>query len=544
MLRNKSKYIMKRLFTLMSILVLVSNSFAAIVSDNDGSAFTTKSEFEALKNNFANQIDNYNLSIDSKIDGAIANYLAGITIKQKTIKSIINADWDTVVMESRYYKNAYQYPNLSLFYSALWQSTSGNDFSELWKNTAWWYGSINYNRTTSSTNNQRLLCDAGEEKSTYPDYITWIGRSADLKETITASLIQSKIDSNSCVTGFMSDSTYGGTKQYYINLMNFINGYWPNAASSAVNVWKPGTMYLPQNRPTLGSGAWKTSGSGAGYITTNVPYSTATFTNELLVEDNKTINDQHLLTFDNISFDQFTDVDWVHTILRGTTNTLGETDFLNATSRASAVRLSENAYDKSTGLPKGGNGSYGRFASRSINGWYAGETTGNVTRAPISIGLINKTYDSEHIRQTADKISIVESKKTYETPKPLNLYNGLPVMYGDVDKETHLIWKPVFKTYNDGAEVNYEVCVELIMGGLWLTGDNKEASAKVCKNDNQTNDWLVTASKTCTFDFDVPATGIVYAKWWLADNTIKSNNKWRIELDLTKCGTYEYQSYS
>ena len=58
--------------------------FAAIVSDNDGSAFVTKKEFEALKEDFADQIAQYNISIDEKIDGAIASYLAGIKLNKKT----------------------------------------------------------------------------------------------------------------------------------------------------------------------------------------------------------------------------------------------------------------------------------------------------------------------------------------------------------------------------------------------------------------------------------------------------------------------------
>ena len=58
-------------------------SFGAVVSDNDGSAFITKAEFDSLKNNFQSQINQYNTSIDAKIDGAIASYLSGIKL-QKT----------------------------------------------------------------------------------------------------------------------------------------------------------------------------------------------------------------------------------------------------------------------------------------------------------------------------------------------------------------------------------------------------------------------------------------------------------------------------
>lgn len=62
------------------MFLLCIESFAAVVSDNDGSAFITKSEFDSLKNNFQAQLDSYNTSIDSKIDNAIASYLSGITM--------------------------------------------------------------------------------------------------------------------------------------------------------------------------------------------------------------------------------------------------------------------------------------------------------------------------------------------------------------------------------------------------------------------------------------------------------------------------------
>ena len=70
--------LMKRLSALALVIILCAESFAAIVSDNDGSAFITKAEFDSLKNDFQTQIDQYNTSIDAKIDGAIAAYLAGI----------------------------------------------------------------------------------------------------------------------------------------------------------------------------------------------------------------------------------------------------------------------------------------------------------------------------------------------------------------------------------------------------------------------------------------------------------------------------------
>ena len=76
---------MKRIISFFMILMLSMNSFAVAVSDNDGSAFITKAEFDSLKNSFQSHLNQYNNSIDSKIDTAISEYLAGITtLKEPT----------------------------------------------------------------------------------------------------------------------------------------------------------------------------------------------------------------------------------------------------------------------------------------------------------------------------------------------------------------------------------------------------------------------------------------------------------------------------
>ncbi|MBO6120023.1 MAG: hypothetical protein J6P02_06105 [Lachnospiraceae bacterium] len=75
---RKSTRIAKRALALILVVLMSINTLGAIVSDNDGSAFITKAEFDSMKNDFQSQIDQYNTSIDSKIDGAIASYLAGI----------------------------------------------------------------------------------------------------------------------------------------------------------------------------------------------------------------------------------------------------------------------------------------------------------------------------------------------------------------------------------------------------------------------------------------------------------------------------------
>ena len=85
---GKRLKIVKKVLCLVFAFLLSTESFAAAVSDNDGSAFITKAEFDSLKNNFQSQIDQYNTSIDAKIDAAIASYLSGI--KVETVAQLVN----------------------------------------------------------------------------------------------------------------------------------------------------------------------------------------------------------------------------------------------------------------------------------------------------------------------------------------------------------------------------------------------------------------------------------------------------------------------
>ena len=88
MMNKKVKYIVS---ILLAISLISFNAISSVVSDSDGSAFVTKAEFEALKQGFASQVENYNSSIDGKIDGAIASYLAGISLtRTETAKANIS----------------------------------------------------------------------------------------------------------------------------------------------------------------------------------------------------------------------------------------------------------------------------------------------------------------------------------------------------------------------------------------------------------------------------------------------------------------------
>lgn len=69
-----------------SIFVIITfgalNSFAAVVSDNDGASFITKAEFDSLNNTFQAALNEFNTGIDNKLSGAINSYISGV--KQET----------------------------------------------------------------------------------------------------------------------------------------------------------------------------------------------------------------------------------------------------------------------------------------------------------------------------------------------------------------------------------------------------------------------------------------------------------------------------
>lgn len=104
----------KRIFTILMVFALNTASYAA-VGANDGSAFTTKAEFDALVNTFNEQMDKYENSIVSKIDGAIANYIAS----RADTRSIILTDYAS--MTAAYgseYVTFYNYPTSNPFRSS------------------------------------------------------------------------------------------------------------------------------------------------------------------------------------------------------------------------------------------------------------------------------------------------------------------------------------------------------------------------------------------------------------------------------------------
>lgn len=94
------KNVLKKILILLLLFCVNINTviFSAVVSDNDGSAFVNKAEFEALKHDFSNQITKYEKSISNKIDGAIASYLSGINVSRPETKEFFDGEGQKVLI--------------------------------------------------------------------------------------------------------------------------------------------------------------------------------------------------------------------------------------------------------------------------------------------------------------------------------------------------------------------------------------------------------------------------------------------------------------
>ena len=192
---SKGTRLIKRMAALFLVLLLSIESYGAVVSDNDGSAFITKAEFDSLKNDFQAQIDNYNTSIDSKIDGAIAAYLAGIKVNMTGTETVLyfksfsdDSVTDVTMREPTAIKSTYgygrKYMNFGFSSMYTWEyAISANGY---------------LNNTNYSYSNRRLLTyDKGTKK------YRWAGWTDKWQETAN---ITAFVNAGSQDTGYTNSN--------------------------------------------------------------------------------------------------------------------------------------------------------------------------------------------------------------------------------------------------------------------------------------------------------------------------------------------------
>ena len=254
-----------------------STFFAAVVSDNDGSAFITKAEFDSLKNNFQTQLDSYNTSIDSKIDNAIASYLAGISAEQ-TIA--FNGFIETKGTNDYIYSRKSNYDGIT---KQMWNIIN-YVFIE-WGFNSTYSGNINlypfWNKTYTGItyyNNYVLHCQNLNALYSYDVY----GYSFDENGVVRNKY---KTDNINIVANHFGAGDMGGAGNYAwhypISMFNrserkintrytdFTNGtyrYWRAAAVDRATIKANIANILPDNGRTTGSTSWWNQQYIGGYL--------------------------------------------------------------------------------------------------------------------------------------------------------------------------------------------------------------------------------------------------------------------------------------
>ena len=562
----------KKALCLIFAFLLSINSFAAVVSDNDGSAFITKAEFDSLKNNFQSQIDGFNTSIDNKIDVAIASYLAGIDIKATETITMPYASWEKVTCLGCGIDNDYWYPTISLTTTMLGGMRYSTevprgeeteiDLGDGVKNrygheTYWGNCQLTYERPESK-HSKRLLCDAGDESSTYPDYIVWDGVANDYTDKITLDRIVHVDDENWTSppgeyhgndTGYLSGSMENGMELGFATRL--YPGYFPNLENEDDNLWYP--RWFWNGGVSTETNPHSRGGRGGYRKVSDIWAKSNALSIELDKVNDKTKSYEHIINYNNYNYDYFSDVDWAKTLNYLSVDNLTRESLLAACTNTNMWSVLE-WWNPGHFNRKNPDGSWDledlswelRYHEAEQLPWvYSGDPwdydlnpsrEGKDDTKIVSVGLIPKTYDSEHIRQTEKGFKQILDGKTYES-RVLNLYGGLTIFAA---KENDKIeWEPKFiDTYSNGVATNFELKIMLAMEPFGEGISVSSPSKYIIFDGKTTAEPITTTGKTCKIKFKMPSEGIIYAKWWPADASIESTN-WEATLDLTQCGTYK-----
>ena len=541
---NKSTRIVKRLLALFLVVLMSIESFGAVVSDNDGSAFITKAEFDSLKNDFPSQIDQYNTSIDSKLDGAIASYLAGIKVSKDTSYKVEVADWNEVTATNHELPQSYTIPDMNLVFNVTYCAPDMvGEWYEIWSSSA----ALSYKRPSSITQ-IRSLVDAGTESTTYtlPDTVVWAGQALNYLDSITASklgycdsIYGRPADMHRYDNSYLVGAT-GAANMAVTNALHLLSGYVPGYAVN--NLWT-GTVYWYYassfNFPLypLSESNWinrdvKTSIS-LGYI------------------DGKQKKNEHIIAWDNNNWTSLSDPSWANSLGINPTwtenNALHDTSF-NKVGRWCVFEISDynnkgddahwvdHSQTYSTGSPPTTAIKY-RPNIQPYSAYYSGGYNAESDENIKSVGVLNKTYESAKIYQWKDKRKLARNENiSYER---INLYNGTLIAYAKQDETFK--WEPkITGTYdNSGTDVAITKWRVKLSDKPFGTEDSLGTGGKALKNNGQTNDYLVTNDDgKCKFEFQLGENTTIWCKWWPDDTNICNNYNWKGTLDLTQCGTY------
>ena len=512
--------IYKNIIVALCIMVLCVNNFAAVVSDNDGSAFITKAEFDSLKNNFQSQLDQYNSNIDNKIDAAIASYLSGLNISVSRTFDVINKNWNQVTFINGVFDNDYKVPDIYYLLAAggYFQSDITAGGVRDWSSHAFFY----YKRAANTANRKNCFnVLSGSEGS--PTKIQWKGIARGYRESILYALENNKKYS----------SLSGWNWPTWSKRVMIKNGLKAKGASYAINensVITDLTLECQARDTTYSTSTWQVQPVDSTIFNKAVTdLSIATDT-----VDGKEYDTEHIVGWDKDTAWELYCTDWNHSWQLSSKQTLTDTDIYNAT-------------------------------TINTSGWYEGlERVGDTTvRSHVgsmpfnfengsskfySVGLYATAVKNSQIYQMEEDLSY-KTKKTFIVENS-TLEKGLPILAASKDDE--VTYTPVITSVECYDE-----------SGNWKTNSNE---AELCfsygpfNEKFDTNDCVqlegetlgttytswITENRKAKVKFKMKKDSVVYMQIkpsFSSGATYGPSHKWVITYDLTgDSGSYKVKS--
>lgn len=490
-------------------------SYSAVLSDNDGAAFITMAEFDSLKNNFQKQIDAYNTSIDSKINEAIAAYLAGVRVGKSTSYELLFKDYEEYTILTNAMTNEYKVPDVDgqIFYNLV------VDNSQNLRKTL--YTSANISFHNAKTSNRRILLEnIGIGTTLNTREATWYGLALNCTEHWNMSA--QDFYSNGGATSWSNDP--GWLRTYGTNTLTICQ---------PLNITKTGYVENWNYKDSSGSTQywdwrmnWKGAGGGGLIQWSRYPRTssiTPTVTYDADGEGNVYAY-RHIGTYTNNVVFECTAKDVVNYLDISSKNTLKANDWYTAATKEGKWTGTE--------ADNGGSGSRyaitGRVYDQNVS-WTNNTVSNGTNNAKIpTLGLIGE-LDSSQIYQYKKF-----NNKQGKAVEALKLYEGMPLFF--VEKKDTVEWTAEFSNIVIGdSEEQHEA--ELVFSFQPFTNRLQSTEVIRVESDGGKNlTSVTTTNRKVKIKFKADKDGLVICKWRLAENP--DTTIWEATLDVEKSKTY------
>ena len=516
-------------------LLIVSETFTAAISDNDGAAFITKAEFDSLNTEFQNSLNQYNSGIDNKIDEAISSYISGIKTSSTRTLNIINDSWKKVSAVNKAFKNTFQPPDVDLLFMNLslfsqipdWGPDATQEFYYIVEHAS----RAQYRKDFNSSGNvyRNLVTVTGTSPTDIGDII-WRGRAIRYREIWNISRVIPNWPENEQQWPFLDRPD---AYTFDITMTNFFtltgSGYVTNWDSVKGTRWPVGYIWGYKNRSS-GNRSTRTVTFDSSFIWDN--FRTA-IELDADSEGNK-IEYDHIIAYDKDNTWEVSNSDWTTLINQSPNSNVKANDLKTACTLTSKARSHGSAFhagtSAATDVP---------YGSEDI---VVSQSTTADDVIP-SLGLFKTTVPkSSDIYQDNVKTMLQIDKSTsIEKVKP-KLHDGFQL--AACKKDDEVTWEPVFNythvhngadTYTDN---HHEV--DVYFSAVPFTNNTSSTKAiKVKVNDSSIeSDYATTSSRKCKVKFKVPETCIVYVKWVPHTTSTYLNSDWIVTLDIENSNKY------